>query len=550
MFKNMSIRRKLFAILAISQLVSFIALVAGYIGITMLSNSFDSLYNNAVAPFSQLGTIKMLVERDIIEQAKDLKEGKIDSGGGQTIDEIYANTDKKIKNAKTLINKNWNAYIASDITDEERAKLDDVNRTMTLALGSIDEFEKVAANKDLAALNDFVESEMPLYLEVLPSKIDTLIKIQMKNAAQINEAAEQEKMIAKWIPIVVFMFGAIISIVVVLIVIRYILSSIEKLSVKMEKVAVKNDFRLTDIEEIDSNDEIGIALKKFKSLIKNVNKALKDAKRAAEDNSIASQELNKNSISIGTAVDEEARFIDKTHQMVEQINGIITDTMNKAESSSDSLNGANKELSDTRTSVLDITSKIRKTSEDQAVLVQKISELSKNANEVKQILVVIDDIADQTNLLALNAAIEAARAGEHGRGFAVVAEEVRKLAEKTQDSLTQINLTVTTIADSIGEVCDTIDHNTKSVNAIASTSGGVEQTIQNVVANMSSVVSSTIESTKDLVQINELATSIRQAMEKVKHISSSNVRSIEEVATTGESLASQSDNLLEQFTTH
>ena len=65
-------------------------------------------------------------------------------------------------------------------------------------------------------------------------------------------------------------------------------------------------------------------------------------------------------------------------------------------------------------------------------LSDNLKSLAGNAQETKQILVTIGDIADQTNLLALNAAIEAARVGEHGRGFAVVADEVRKLAERTQ----------------------------------------------------------------------------------------------------------------------
>jgi methyl-accepting chemotaxis protein len=112
-------------------------------------------------------------------------------------------------------------------------------------------------------------------------------------------------------------------------------------------------------------------------------------------------------------------------------------------------------------------------------VLQKTQEVIRQSDDIKMIITVIGDIADQTNLLALNAAIEAARAGEHGRGFAVVADEVRKLAERTQKSLSEINANVGILVQSISDIGDAIEGQSKGIGEINQIVSGFEAETNN-----------------------------------------------------------------------
>ena len=303
------------------------------------------------------------------------------------------------------------------------------------------------------------------------------------------------------------------------------------------------DGDLTRKLEVVGKDEIAKASEAINKFIEKVRVLISEAKNISNENSSIANELSSTSMQTGRGVENSSAIVNGASKDCSTIQSNMNESIEVAKVGKDDLQKALSYVDETLNTISNLSSEIAQTSNIEHEMAGKIEQLSRDAEQVKSVLVVINDIADQTNLLALNAAIEAARAGEHGRGFAVVADEVRKLAERTQKSLTEINATINVIVQAINESSEQMSINSKQISELTGVANNAQNTIRDMSEIMRSAISLSDKTIEDYIKTGRDIDDIVKNIDGISQISSENARSVEEIAAAAEHLNKMTDTL-------
>lgn len=269
----------------------------------------------------------------------------------------------------------------------------------------------------------------------------------------------------------------------------------KEIEIKEENQKLVNLF--SNISEISNT--IAVSSENLSAAIEEQTSSLQEVSGASQAVSKDSNEMlvksNKNNEILNSLLNANEVVANKTKDSGEQIKDfmIITDKNQKS-------------LNDTLSIITDIKNSIENT-------FKSTKELEQKSKQVDEILTIIDGISEQTNLLALNASIEAARAGEAGKGFVVVAEEIRKLADGTKQSLSQVSGIVGELKDKIKLVEEEMNSNNEKSQTGSSLLNETTSELNTMLSNLklfsdnildiSKASVTVLTDTKNVVQFNE-----------------------------------------------
>ncbi|MFA6195768.1 MAG: methyl-accepting chemotaxis protein [Sulfurimonas sp.] len=330
-------------------------------------------------------------------------------------------------------------------------------------------------------------------------------------------------------------------------VIDKVLSQIKSIDAYLHKLS-KLDF--TAKLEIYGKNEIAFIAQNLYKVIGSIKDFISEAKISSTENSSISHELSTTATIVGKKVEDVTTMVKVANQKAHNIVSEINISIQGANTSRANTMKANENLADATKDIVKLTSDVQETANIESEMAMRIEHLSNEAGQVKEVLNVIADIADQTNLLALNAAIEAARAGEHGRGFAVVADEVRKLAERTQKSLVEIQSTINVMVQSINDSSQQMNKNSFHIQELADISSSVEDKINATLELMEIAYKANEKTVRDFEDTGKLVQEISSDISNANEIVASNARSVEEISAAADHLNNMTDNLtakMEQF---
>lgn len=291
--------------------------------------------------------------------------------------------------------------------------------------------------------------------------------------------------------------------------------------------------KLNHTIEVQYQDEIGDLQQAFKNMVQNLRAVVRNVQANAEQVASSSEELTASAeqaaraanqvtdtaTKVAQGADRQLAAVNETMQVVEQMSAGIQQIAANADMVAANSDRTAQAAASGRQEVDQAIKQMAAIENTVRHSAAAVAGLGARSQEIGQIIATIAGIAGQTNLLALNAAIEAARAGEQGRGFAVVAEEVRKLAEQSQEAAKQIAALIGQIQADTGQAVEAMEAGTRETRegtAVINSTGEVFSSIVSLIEQQST-------------QVREISAAIQQLAGGSQHIVTA-VRQIDHVS--------------------
>lgn len=337
------------------------------------------------------------------------------------------------------------------------------------------------------------------------------------------------------------------------------------------------DFRLegeaaAEMQELASRpDELGTMAQAMQEMNEKVRALMRNVAQTAEYLAASSEELTSSAeqaadvsqsiaesiVKVAGACSEQFDGVQTAHEHTKKLTQHMQDFEGHLEETGQQVQKTSDVATEGRQGVATAVTGMQSIQTNVSHIAEIIEGLGENSKQIGEIVDTIAGIAEQTNLLALNAAIEAARAGEHGRGFAVVADEVRKLAEQSQEAASEISERIGRIQSSTQEAVDAMHQGlsevmdgTKTVQGAGTSFEGIASMVGKV-AEASRAMQSSVERLTQSIgridaaveEINTKSRSVADEAQTVSAATEEETASMHEIADASRKLAEQAQNL-------